>query len=110
MVPPAYSGPFMPPAMPVTWKKGSTDSATTADGTQTYGLGFAGTLNISTKMGADLARSQLLTVLSSLQSTYQKSNTPATTTQTVGNTTGTATQYQTAQLANYNLALSLLGS
>jgi hypothetical protein len=89
--------------------KGSTDSATTADGTQTYGLGFAGTLNISTKMGADLARSQLLTVLSSLQSTYQKSNTPATTTQTVGNTTGTASPYQATQLANYNLALSLLG-
>ena len=62
--------------------------ATASDGAQTYGLGLTGTLDISTKMGADLARSQLLTVLSSLQSTYQKTNAPPPV-QTVGNTSGT---------------------
>ena len=61
-------------------------------------------------MGADLARSQLLTVLSSLQTTYQKSNTPAVTAQTIGNTSGKASPYQQTQLANYNLAMALLGS
>ena len=91
--------------------KGSTSTtATTAAGvTPTYGLGFSGTLDISTKIGADMARSQLLGVLSSLQSTYQTTNNPPSTAPTVGNTSGTATSYQTAQLANYNLALALLG-
>jgi len=82
--------------------------ATASDGAQTYGLGLTGTLDISTKMGADLARSQLLTVLSSLQSTYQKTNAPPPA-QTVGNTSGTVSPYLTSQLSNYNLALSLLG-
>ena len=87
-----------------------TVNATTAAGvTPTYGLGFSGTLDISTKIGADMARSQLLGVLSSLQSTYQTTNNPPSTAPTVGNTSGTATSYQTAQLANYNLALALLG-
>jgi hypothetical protein len=89
-------------------KTGAAGDATTDTGPQTYGLGFSGTLDLSTKMGADLARSQLLTVLSSLQSTYQKTNTPPPVA-TVGNTTGTASPYLTSQLANYNLALSLLG-
>jgi hypothetical protein len=85
-------------------------TATTATNvTPTYGLGFSGTLDISTKTGADLARSQLLGVLSALQSTYQTTNNPPSTTPTVGNTSGTATGYQTSQLANYSLALSLLG-
>jgi hypothetical protein len=79
-----------------------------ASGSQTYGLGFSGTLDLSSKMGADMARSQLLTVLSSLQGTYQKTNTPPPAA-TVGNNSGSASQYQSAQLANYNLALSLLG-
>ena len=84
-------------------------TTTAANVTPTYGLGFSGTLDISTKTGADLARSQLLGVLSALQSTYQTTNTPASTTTTVGNTSGKATNYQTSQLANYSLALSLLG-
>ena len=89
-------------------KNASTTAAPTT-GT-TYGLGFAGTLDISTKTGADLARSQLLTVLSSLQSTYQKTNTPAQTAQKVGNTSGTASTYTTSQLASYNLALGLMNT
>ena len=89
---------------------GSASTASTAStDTPTYGLGFSGTLDISTKMGADMARSQLLTVLSNLQKTYQTANTPVQTNTAVGNTTGTASPYQSAQLANYSLALSLLG-
>ncbi|MEO8895310.1 MAG: hypothetical protein ABI450_05455, partial [Rhizomicrobium sp.] len=76
----------------------------------TYGLGFSGTLDISTRSGANLARSQLLDVLSSLQSTYQKSNAPPPAAATPGNNTGAASATTTAQLANYNLALSLMGN
>ena len=45
----------------------------------------ARSMDISTKTGADLARSQLLSVLSNIQNTYQKSNTPPAAA-TVGNT------------------------
>lgn len=75
----------------------------------TYGLGLSGTLDISSKTGADLARSQLLGVLSNIRSAYQKSNAPPTPT-TLGNTGGTVSSVTTAQLASYNLALSLLGT
>jgi hypothetical protein len=90
----------------------TTSSGTTA--TPTYGLGLTGgiagaSMDISTKTGADLARSQLLSVLSNIQNTYQKSNTPPAAA-TVGNTAGTASSATTAQLASYNMALSLLGS
>ena len=89
----------------------STSSSTSSDITPTYGLGFHGTMDISTKMGADLARSQLLTVLSSIQSTYQTTNTPAATdTGHAGNTSGTASAYTTSQLASYNVALGLMNA
>lgn len=79
--------------------------------TPTYGLGFSGTLGISTKMGADLARSQLLTVLSSIQKTYQVSNKPAAMdTGHTGNTGGTASAYTTSQLASYSVALGLMNT
>ena len=90
-------------------KDGKADTSATTGITPTYGLGFSGTLDISTKTGANLARSQLLGVLSSLQSTYQTTNKPPATNTSVGNTSGKATSYQTSQVANYNLALSLLG-
>jgi hypothetical protein len=86
----------------------TTTTTTTSSTTPAYGLGFSGTLDISTKTGADLARSQLLTVLSSLQSTYQTTNKPAALPTTPGNTSGTVSADTTSQLANYNLALSLL--
>jgi hypothetical protein len=58
-----------------------------------------------------MARSTLLQVLSSIQSTYQKTNAPpASTTTNPGNTSGTASAATTAQLANYGLALSLLNT
>ena len=100
---------------------GSTSTATTTNSTTgasttalpTYGLGLTGgiagaSMDISTKTGADLARSQLLSVLSNIQNTYQKSNTPPATA-TVGNTTGTASAASTAQLASYSTGLVLAG-
>jgi hypothetical protein len=80
-----------------------------SDITPTYGLGFAGTLDISTRTGANMARTQLLAVLSSIQSTYQTTNAPPADNTTIGNTSGKASAYQTAQLGKYNLALGLLG-
>jgi hypothetical protein len=92
-------------------KNGTGSDAKSSDITPTYGLGFSGTLDISTKMGADLARSQLLTVLSSIQSTYQTTNAPKpSNTGHAGNTSGTASAYQTSQLASYNVALGLMNS
>ena len=101
---------------------GSTSTATTTNSTTgasttalpTYGLGLTGgiagaSMDISTKTGADLARSQLLSVMSNIQATYQKANTPAATA-TVGNTTGTVSASSAAQLSSYSMALSLLGS
>jgi trimeric autotransporter adhesin len=96
---------------PATGSASTSSSTSTTSSTvkATYGLGLSGTPDISTKTGADLARSQLLGVLSSIQSAYQKSNaTPASA--TPGNTSGTASAATTAQLASYNLALSLLGT
>ena len=98
---------------PATGSK-STSSTSTASikgtKTQTFGLGLtASTLDISTKMGADLARSQLLSVLSNIQSAYQKSNAPPAPTPGPGKT-GAASTSTASQLANYNLALSLLNT
>jgi len=105
---------------PATNNSSTTTSSTTSStaGNPTYGLGLTGglssvtggSLNISTKTGADLARSQLLTVLSNIQSIYQKSNTPPASPTTPGNTTGTVSASTTAQLASYSTALSLLGT
>jgi len=74
-----------------------------------YGLGLASNLDISTKIGADLARSTLLSVMSNIQNVYQKSNAPPPSA-TVGNTSGTASAQTSAQLASYSTALSLLGT
>ncbi|HEX4370438.1 MAG TPA: hypothetical protein VH019_03745 [Rhizomicrobium sp.] len=87
----------------------STSSSSSSKTTPTYGLGLSGTMDISTKTGADLARSTLLSMMSNIQSIYQKSNaTPAAA--AVGNNSGTASASTTSQIASYNLALSLLGT
>ena len=63
-----------------TTKTKSTASTTTSASTSssktspTFGLGLSTTMDISTKTGADLARSSLLTVLASIKSTYQTTN------------------------------------
>lgn len=106
---------------PAKTKSSSSSSATTSSSASSnrnssatttkpaYGLGLTSTMDISTKTGADLARSTLLSVLSKIQSAYQTTNTPPTTTP-VGNTTGTASAQTTAQLASYNTALSLIST
>lgn len=75
-----------------------------------YGLGLTGDLDISTKMGADLARSTLLGVLSQIQTAYQTSNAPPASANPTasGQAAAPPSAYQQNQLANYNLALSLL--
>jgi hypothetical protein len=100
---------------PATGSKTTTSTATgAAKITPTYGLGLTGgatgALDISTKSGADLTRSALLGVLSSLQSTYQTTNTPPPSTTKIGNTAGSANGETVGQLNNYSLALSLLNS
>jgi hypothetical protein len=82
--------------------------------TPTYGLGLTGgitgPLDISTKTGANMARTTLLTVLSNIQSTYQTTNAPPPAATLPGNRSGTANATTTSQLANYNLALSLMNN
>ena len=111
------AGVISAPAKNSTSTTTTTSSVTSGTSTvkPTYGLALTATalgpLNISTTSGAALAKSQLLLVMTNLQSTYQKTNTPASTASTTaGNTTGTASSTTTAQLASYNLALSLLGT
>jgi len=92
----------------------STTTNTQPGVTPTYGLGLTGgatgPLDISTKMGADMARSTLLQVLSNIQGTYQTTNAPPPAAPTPGNTSGGANAATAAQLANYNLALSLMNN
>ncbi|HKX64808.1 MAG TPA: hypothetical protein VJM78_05820 [Rhizomicrobium sp.] len=95
--------------------KGSTSTTSPQTGvTPTYGLGLTGgiggVMDISSRTGANMARTNLLAVLSSIQSTYQTTNAPPAPPAAPGNHSGTATTYQTTQLGDYNLALSLLGS
>ncbi len=95
--------------------KGSTSTTSTkqAGVTPTFGLGLTGgitgPLDISTKTGADMARSTLLQVLSAIQKTYQTTNAPPAAAAAVGNTSAKASSYQTALVGNYNLALALMG-
>jgi hypothetical protein len=96
--------------------KGATGSTATkqAGVTPTFGLGLTGgiggPLDISSKTGANMARTNLLAVLSNLQSAYQTTNAPPAPPAALGNNSGTASKYQTEQLGGYNLALAMLGS
>ena len=95
--------------------KGSTTSTTKQAGvTPTYGLGLTGgltgPLDISTKMGADMARSTLLQALSNIQNTYQTTNAPPPAHPTPGIHSGSANAATTSQLANYSLALNLMNN
>jgi len=51
-----------------------------------------------------------MSVLSNIQQAYQTSNAPPASAATPGNTTAAASPASSAQLASYNLALSLLGT
>jgi len=80
----------------------------------TYGLGLTGgatgPLDISTRTGANMARTTLLAVLSSIQSTYQTTNAPPPASARPGNTGGTVSAATLSQLSNYNLALGLMNT
>jgi hypothetical protein len=82
--------------------------------TPTYGIGLnnitGGALDISTRSGANMARSSLLAALSSIQSTYQTTNAPPPAPHQPGNTSGTVSAATTSQLASYNMALSLMNT
>jgi hypothetical protein len=99
---------------PATGSASTTSTTTQAGVTPTFGLGLTGgvtgPLDISTKTGADMARSTLLQVLSSIQSTYQTTNAPPPASPTPGNNNGSVNASTTAQLANYGLALSLMNT
>ncbi|HUO87919.1 MAG TPA: hypothetical protein VMU08_01995 [Rhizomicrobium sp.] len=91
----------------------SSDSGSTASSsssaTQAFGLGLNANLDISSKVGADIARSQLLGVLSSIQKAYQTINAPPAPPKGPGITGGSVSPYLQSQLANSTLALSMLG-
>jgi hypothetical protein len=84
-------------------------STSTSTTTQAFGLGLNSNLDISSKVGADLARSQLLGVLSAIQKAYQTTNAPPAPPQGPGIANGTVSPYLQAQTANASLALSMLG-
>jgi hypothetical protein len=87
----------------------SSSSSSTAIVKKAFGLGFTGTMDLSTATGAGAARAQLLNVLSNIRTAYRTSNTPASSTSTTATqSTGTAPAYLTAQVANYTLALNML--
>jgi hypothetical protein len=83
-------------------------SASTGAASQVFGLGFSGTMDISTTSDAGAARAQLLNVLTNIQNAYRTSNTPASSTSsTTPQATGPAPAYLTSQIANYQIALSM---
>jgi hypothetical protein len=91
----------------------SSGASASASGTATtaYGLGLPQNTDISTSSGGGAARAQLLSVLSTIQKIYQSENTPSSGS-VAGNSSSpsTVSPLVTSQLANYSLALGLLGS
>ncbi len=88
---------------------GQPATASTTTKTQSFGLGLGDSFDLSTKVGADVARGQILGVLSAIQKAYQTTNAPPAPATTPGNTSGTVSPYLTSQLSNYTLALNMLG-
>ena len=73
-----------------------------------FGLGLGNSFDLSTKVGADVARGQLLGVLSAIQTAYQKTNTPPAPPAGPGIQNGTVSPYLQQQTASYSFALSML--
>jgi hypothetical protein len=86
----------------------STSSPSVTGTTKAFGLGLGNSFDLTTTTGANLARSQLLAVLSAIQTAYQKTNTPPALPKGPGITTGTASPYLKSLIASGTLALSLL--
>jgi hypothetical protein len=93
-------------------KSKSTSSSSSSSSTpQVFGLGLTGNLDISTAIDAGGARATLMNVLNSIKNIYSKSNAPpGSSNPSTSQSTGTVSPETTAQLANFNLALNLLGS
>ena len=90
----------------------SSGASASASGTATtaYGLGLPQNTDISTSSGGGAARAQLLSVLSTIQKIYQSENTPSSGPAGNSSSPSTVSPLVTSQLANYSLALGLLGS
>ncbi|HXM00815.1 MAG TPA: hypothetical protein VN932_12865 [Rhizomicrobium sp.] len=92
--------------------KGSAAASTTATPSSTsnvFGLGLTGTLDISTQAGAGAARATLENVINEIPKIYQAINAPPASASTPTTSTSAPVSGQLqAQIANYNLALSLL--
>jgi hypothetical protein len=104
------SGTVLTNGQSTTSKTGTTSTSSAA---QSFGLGLNPKMDITTTTDAGATRAQLLNVLSAIQKAYQKSNTPAaSTTGPTGSGSMSAAQSSAmqSQLANYNLALNILGS
>jgi hypothetical protein len=96
---------------PQTLTNTSSTSSTTRTGaaTQAYGLGLPLHTDISTSSGGGAARSQLLSVLSTIQKIYQTENAPPPVAGVANNaSSGPAPAYLATQLSNYSLALGML--
>jgi len=88
----------------------TTSSSSSSTQKLVAGLGLTDTMDLSTTAGAKAARGAMVAVLSSLRTAYRSLNTPPTTASTTTNTSsGPASAYLTNQVANYQLALSMLG-
>jgi hypothetical protein len=77
-----------------------------------YGLQLDTSIDLSSSGDAGVAKISLQNVLNTIQNIYQETNTPAgstSTSQTSSQSSGQAPAYLTAQVANYNLGLTLLG-
>lgn len=92
----------------------SSSSTTTSSATssthqpQLFGLGINASLDITTAIDAGGARAQLMNALQAVQSAYQKTNAPPAS--TTPQATGPVPAYLQAQIANFNLALSIMPS
>ena len=85
----------------------TTSTSSTGTTSQVFGLGFSGTMDISTTKDAGAARAQLQNILTNIRNAYRTSNTPPAPAASTNTQTGPAPAYLTAQVANYQLALSM---
>ena len=87
----------------------SSSSASTA-AKKVYGLELDTDIDLSSSGDAGVAKISLQNVLDTIENIYQETNAPpSTASTTTQQSTGPAPAYLTAQVANYNLALTLLG-
>jgi hypothetical protein len=86
----------------------TTSTSRSATAKPVFGLGLSGKMDISTALDAGAARAQLMNALQSIKNAYSTSNAPPSSSTMPSTNTGTVSATTASQLANYNLALSLL--